>query len=222
MLYIIATPIGNLEDITMRALRILGEVDFILAEDTRVTRKLLNHYEIKTKTISFHEHSKPEIYEKIAENLSEGKSFALVTDAGTPGVSDPGAKLVNYVRANLPEIKIEPIPGASALTTLLSVSGILEQNYKFIGFIPKKKGRQTFFENLAHETESGTRIIFFESGHRIMKMAESLNDYYPDHEIIVGKELTKIHEDVMIGKPAEIFARLEEKDKTKGEFVVIF
>ncbi len=219
ILYIVATPIGNLEDITLRALRILKEVDFILSEDTRVTKKLLNHFEITGQLISFHEYSEKTKFEKILNLLQEGKKIALVTDAGTPAISDPGAYLVKEIRENLPEVKIIPIPGASALITLLSVAGAEKKEFTFLGFPPHKKGRKTFFEKVA---QSDRPIIFYESTHRIIKALESLQEECPDRKVILGKELTKIYEEVILGKPFEIleYFSLYPK-KIKGEFVVL-
>jgi 16S rRNA (cytidine1402-2'-O)-methyltransferase len=228
-LYIIATPIGNLEDITLRALRILKEVDFVLSEDTRVTGKLLKHFEIDVKTFSFHEHSNPEVYEKIAEQLQEGKNIALVTDAGTPGISDPGSRLINFLQEkfdieNFSEndfVNIIPIPGASSLVTAISVSGINGSEFYFAGFAPKKKGRQTFFKNLQQKCTDDNAVIFFESGHRIEKTLNEILEYYPESKVVLSKELTKIHENIVSGTPQKVLDFIKEKDRTKGEFVVI-
>ena len=222
MLYIIGTPIGNLEDISMRALRILGEVDFILAEDTRVSRKLLNHFEIKTSVVSFHEHSKEGAYEKIFELLSEGKDLALITDAGMPGVSDPGSRLVSRIRGEMPEVKIESIPGPSAVTSAISIAGIPMTEFYFAGFAPHKKGRQTFFKNIREKIKDGQAFIFFESPHRVIKAVESLKEFLPEINVVIAKELTKIHEEIITGNPEKVLRFLEENpDKVKGEFVVI-
>jgi len=148
MLYIVATPIGNLEDITLRALRILKEVDLVLCEDTRETGKLLHHYEIKKPLKSFHAQSKLSRIDDIIEILREGKSLALVTDAGTPAISDPGSFLIQKIKEELPETKIVPIPGASALTAAFSASGITGGEFTFLGFLPHKKGRETLFKEI--------------------------------------------------------------------------
>ena len=164
MLYIVGTPIGNLEDISLRALRILGEVDFILCEDTRVSRKLLTHYKIKTPTISFHEHSRSGKIEYILNLLAAGKDLALITDAGTPGISDPGGKLVQAVVERFGDsIKIEAIPGPSAVTAALSISGIPTDKFVFLGFLPHKKGRAAFLEKVA---ASEYPVVIYESKHR--------------------------------------------------------
>ena len=211
-LYIVATPIGNLEDITLRALRILKEVDLILCEDTRVTINLLNHYEIKTPTLSYHQHSGIVKSEKILEALSQGKQVALVTDAGTPGVSDPGGKLV--AEALLENHEIEAIPGASALTATISVSGIPMDKFTFLGFLPHKKGRQTLLKKIV---ESEYPVVLYESVHRIEKL---LNELPSEDQIVLARELTKKFETVYRGTVTEVLQMLQA-DKVKGEFVVI-
>jgi len=229
MLYIVGTPIGNLEDITQRALRVLSGVDFILAEDTRVIRKLLNHFDISTPTISFHEHSKEKAYLKVLDLLEEGKELALVTDAGMPAISDPGSKLVARVVHDLPEIKIESVPGPSSVTTALSISGISATKFFFAGFAPNKKGRQTFFKeipvvlsNLKSKRKDLVAFIFFESPHRVIKALQSLEEFCPQENVVIAKEITKIHEEVISGKPSEILEFFSKHpDKIKGEFVVI-
>lgn len=218
-LYVTATPIGNLEDVTLRALRILKEVDFILCEDTRVTKKLLNHYEINTPTISYHSHSKLSKVDKIFELLKEGKNLALVSDAGTPAISDPGSQLIKQIREELPEVKIEVLPGASALTSAFSISGILGGTFTFLGFLPHKKGRETLFKKIASEKET---FVFYESPHRILKTLESLKKFSPNKEVTIARELTKIHEEVLKGTPKELTEIFELKpEKVRGEFVVI-
>lgn len=218
-LYVTATPIGNLEDITLRALRILKEVDFILCEDTRVTKKLLNHYEINTPTISYHSHSKLSKVDKIFELLKDGKNLALVSDAGTPAISDPGSQLIKKIREDLPDIKIETIPGASALTSAFSISGILGGDFTFLGFLPHKKGRETLFKEIA---EGDRTFVFYESTHRILKTIDSLIKFCPDKKVFVAKELTKIFEEMVIGSPEEVKDYFEKHpDKVKGEFVVM-
>ena len=173
MLYIVGTPIGNLEDISLRALRILGEVDFILCEDTRVTKKLLEHYKIKTPVISYHQHSDFSKTNYILGLLGEGKDLALVSDAGTPGISDPGGKLVQAVLERFGEdMKIESVPGPSAVTAALSISGIPTDKFIFLGFPPHKKGRQTFLKKII---ESNYPVVVYESKHRIIKFLEELN-----------------------------------------------
>ncbi|MEI8360696.1 MAG: 16S rRNA (cytidine(1402)-2'-O)-methyltransferase [bacterium] len=173
-LYIVATPIGNLEDLTMRALRILGEVDFILCEDTRVTGVLLKHYKIETRMISYHQHSDDRKVAEILDILASGKNVALVTDAGTPGISDPGGKLVAAVIERFgDDIKVESVPGASAVTAALSISGIAADKFFFLGFPPHKKGRQTFIRKII---ESEYPVVVYESKHRIIKFLEELRE----------------------------------------------
>jgi 16S rRNA (cytidine1402-2'-O)-methyltransferase len=222
-LSIVATPIGNLEDITLRAIRILKESDVILCEDTRKTRGLLDKYEIKTKMESYSSDdlSKGEMSGKlnrIIESLENGFNISLVTDAGTPGVSDPGALLVSRIIEVLPEVKIEAIPGASALTAFLSVAGMPVASFHFLGFLPHKKGRETLFKEML---ESEKTTIFFESSHRIMKTLESLNEKMPDRKIVVGRELTKIYEEVVRGEVKQVFEFFKNnEEKIRGEFVV--
>lgn len=216
-LYIIATPIGNLEDITLRALRVLKEVDLILCEDTRQTKKLLNKYEINTPSISYHQHSKLDKINKIIDLLEHNNNLALVSDAGTPGISDPGNKLIEHLVKNNIAVKIIPIPGPSAVISALSISGFPTDNFIFLGFVPHKKGRQTFFKNLAEEKRT---VAFYESPHRIIKTLESLKEYIPEKEVAVCRELTKIYETIYRGKPNEIAKKIAS-DKVKGEFVVL-
>lgn len=218
-LSVVATPIGNLEDITLRALRILREVDYVLCEDTRVTGKLLARHEIKAQMKRYDAHASEHVHEEILADLASGKHLALVSDAGTPGVSDPGVFLVARVRAESPDTVIEAIPGASAVTAAFSIAGIGGNQFAFLGFIPQKKGRQTFFEHLSSFEYP---VMFFESTHRIMKTLESLATYVPTATLHIGRELTKMHEEMLIGTPQEIFAILEaEPVRQKGEFVVI-
>ncbi len=219
-LYIVATPIGNLEDITLRALRILKEVDVILCEDTRTTKKLLSKYDINTKTMSYHAHSTVGKESAIVRMLSEGKNLALVSDAGTPCISDPGVLLVQNTREILgDDIKIVPIPGASALVTALSASGISTAEFIFLGFLPHKKGRETLFKEIAI---SKRVMVFYESTHRILKTLESLNKYSPNVTVVIGRELTKQFEEFVRGTPNELLEYFTvNNDKQRGEFVVI-
>ena len=216
-LYIIATPIGNLEDITLRALRVLKEVNLILCEDTRQTKKLLSKYEINTPTMSYHQHSKLNKINKIADLLECGKNLALVSDAGTPGISDPGNKLIEYLIDSKINVEIMPIPGPSAVISALSISGFPTDNFVFLGFVPHKKGRQTFFENLSKEKRTAA---FYESPHRIIKTLESLKKYVPEKNIVVCRELTKIYETIYRGKPDEVAKKIAP-EQVKGEFVLI-
>lgn len=220
-LYIIGTPIGNLEDITLRALRILKEVDLVLCEDTRVTKRLLSKYEISTPTMSYHAQSKLSKVDKILELLAEGKNLALVSDAGTPCISDPGVLLVSQVREKFgEEVLIVPIPGPSALITALSAVGISVAEFTFLGFLPHKKGRETLFKEIA---ESNRVMAFYESTHRIEKALESLEKFCgSDRRVIVARELTKIYEEFVRGTVAEVRAHYKQnQDRVRGEFVVI-
>ena len=217
MLYIIATPIGNLSDITFRALEILKSVDIVLAEDTRVSKKLFNYYDIDTKLISWHQHSSEKDFDKLSKYFAGGEDIALITDAGSPGISDPGGKLIELVLANFPDTKITAIPGASALTTMISVAGIPMDKFLFLGFLPHKKGRQTLITEIK---DSKRPVIFFESVHRILKVLEELSDC--DKQLIVGRELTKKFETIYRGTAKEILEKLSnDKSQQKGEFVVI-
>lgn len=220
-LYIVATPIGNLEDISLRALRILKEVDVIFAEDTRVTGKLLNHFDVDTQLKRYDEHSHDKQKGKILNYLQNGQDVALVSDAGTPGISDPGARLVSFIRDQAGDrIKIVPIPGPSSITTALSVAGLSSDSFCFWGYVPHKKGRQTFFQNLA---EVDNIVVFFESPHRLMKTLLSLSENLsPKRRIVIAKELTKVHEEIVSGSSAEVLKYFDDyPDKKQGEFVLI-
>lgn len=231
-LSIIATPIGNLEDITLRALKVLADADIILCEDTRMTKKLLDRHEIKKQTLSYHAHSKLSRVDEIIKFLKDGERLALVSDAGTPGISDPGSELVKKVRQELAneirsgEVKIEAIPGPSALTSALSIAGVPCADFIFLGFLPHKKGRETLFKEIA---TSERTMVFYESPHRIMKTLESLlehlngnGDDTSPRRVTVCRELTKIFEEVVQGTSKEVKDYFEEHpDKVRGEFVVM-
>ena len=224
ILYIVATPIGNLKDITFRALQILKEVDLILCEDTRVTKKLLNFYNIKTKTLSFHQHSKLKKINYILDLLKKGKNLALVSDAGTPGISDPGNKLVKKVVESLSnQVKIIPVPGPSAVTAAVSISGFPMDKFLFLGFPPTKRKRKKFFKKVI---ESKYPVIFYESPYRILKTLSEIRKLLICHgrinkyQVIVCRELTKKFETTYRGKIDEVIEKIK-KDKIKGEFVVI-
>jgi len=225
-IYVVATPIGNLNDMTFRAVEILKKVNYILAEDTRVTRKLLNHFEIETKLVSFHEYSDEKKYEKIFDLLKEGSELALVCDAGTPAISDPGYFLIQQIKQNLPEVKVVPIPGPSAITTLVSVSGVNAKEFTFLGFPPHKKGRKTFFENLIIESKKRP-VVFYESKHRIVRALESLKENIEqnpglERKITIGRELTKTFEEIVSGSAGEMLDFfVNNPEKIKGEFVII-
>lgn len=218
ILSVVATPIGNLEDMTHRAVRILSEADYILCEDTRVTGKILSHYNISTPLKRYDAHASERVHEQVLEDLEAGKRIALVSDAGTPGVSDPGVLLIQ--RARGAGARIDAIPGPSAVTAAISIAGFTGNQFTFLGFVPQKKGRQTFYERLAtieHPT------LFFESTHRIMKTLESLVEYVPTNwHVSVARELTKMHEEFVSGTPAEMLAYFtEHTEHQRGEFVVI-
>jgi len=219
-LYIVATPIGNLEDITLRALRILGEVDYVLCEDTRTTQVLLNKYNIKTKTMSYHAHSTLNKESVIINLLKNGKNLALVSDAGTPCISDPGVMLVSHAKKELgEEIRVVPIPGPSALVTALSASGVSSAEFVFLGFLPHKKGRETLFREISHSKKV---VVFYESTHRIMKTLSSLHEHAPEFKVLICRELTKQFEQFVGGTPSEILQYFTiNEDKQRGEFVVI-
>lgn len=223
-LYVVATPIGNLEDMTYRAIRILSEVDVILCEDTRVTRKLLAHYAIDTPTESYHAHSSLDKANKILDMIEDGRTYALVSDAGTPTISDPGVKLIHdaYERFGT-DIDIISIPGATALITALSSTGFMGNQFQFLGFLPHKKGRKKIFD---HIFQSKTISIFYESPHRLMKTLETLqSDYDPDHRetrMCVARELTKMYEQKVIGTISEVYTYFKDHpEKIKGECVVV-
>ncbi len=219
-LYIVATPIGNMEDITLRAIRVLKEVDYILCEDTRTTQNLLNKYEIKTKTMSYHAHSTEGKEITIINLLRAGKNLAMVSDAGTPCISDPGVMLVSNIRKEFGnEARVSPIPGPNALISALSACGISSAEFTFLGFLPHKKGRTKIFNEIK---ESKKVIVFYESTHRILKTLDSLNNYVPKFKVVLAREITKQFEEFISGEANEILTHLKEnKIKQKGEFVVI-
>ncbi len=205
---VVATPIGNLEDITLRALRVLNEADAVACEDTRVTKKLLSHFDIHTPVVTL---------PKISTLLAQGKHVALVSDAGTPGVSDPGQEIVSNARDD--GAHVEAIPGASALAAALSVCGLRAATFTFYGFLPLKKGRQTLFAEIAASERAS---VFYESPHRIMKTLEALAESISERRIGVYRELTKLYEEHRVGAAAEVLEYFKEnEEKQRGEFVVI-
>ncbi len=217
-LYVVATPIGNLEDISKRALRILSEVDLILCEDTRVTKRLLDHYEIKTPTLSYHQHSELKKVEDIIQLLKEGKNLALVSDAGTPGVSDPGNRLVESAIKELDDkIITVPIPGPSAVTAIASISGFPVDKFVFLGFPPAKKKRNKFFKEAV---DSKYPVILYESPYRILKTLADLTAVDSNLRLVVCRELTKKFETIYRGTVGEVLEKLR-KEKIRGEFVII-
>ncbi|BCW96459.1 MAG: 16S rRNA (cytidine(1402)-2'-O)-methyltransferase [Fimbriimonadales bacterium] len=215
VLYVVATPIGNLGDITLRALETLKSVDLIAAEDTRHTKKLLLHYGIQTPLASFHQHSGAGRIEQLVRRLLQGESIALVTDAGTPGISDPGGALVEA--AHTAGVRVVPIPGASALTALLSVSGLPAHRFRFEGFPPRKSGaRQRFFESLR---DADAPVVFFESPHRLLATLQTAHDALGDCTVVVGRELTKQFEEVFRGTLSAAIAHWQAT-APRGEFVI--
>ena len=218
-LYIVATPVGNMEDITLRAMRVLGEADIVLAEDTRVTGKLLARHGIEAKMKSYHQRSSERVAEEIVELLREGKTLALVTDAGTPGIADPGNELIARIVRELPEARIEPVPGASSLSAALSVCGFPTNEFVFLGFLPHKKGRQTLLNEIM---ETKRTLVIFESPHRIGKLLSELNERMPERPAAIFREITKLHESAYRGSVAELRELYEQKSiLEKGEFVVV-
>ncbi len=220
LLTIVSTPIGNLEDITLRALRILKEADYIACEDTRVTGQLLGYYDIENggRLLSFHSHSGFSKMERIIELLKDGKHVALVSDAGTPGISDPGFVLIR--RAVEEGIVIVPVPWASAVLSALVASGIDCHQYLYLGFLPVKKWRQTMLRSLINKQYT---VVVYESVHRIEKTLEELGEYLgPDHHIVVGREITKKFEEFKRGTIAEVREYYQWEGKVKGEFVLVF
>ena len=222
--FVVATPIGNMGDITLRAIETLKSVVLILCEDTRETKKILNKYEIKTPTMSYHAQSKLAKVDKIFELLEEGKNLALVSDAGTPTISDPGAMLVSKIKEThfSHGVNVIPIPGPTALITALSASGLPTHEFTFLGFLPHKKGRETLFKEIA---EAKRTMIFYESPHRILKTLESLVKFCPKEnqkKVCIARELTKIYEEFKTGSPEEILEYYNQNpDKQRGEFTVI-
>ena len=219
--YVVATPIGNMGDITLRAIETLKNVDLILCEDTRETKKILNKYRINKETMSYHTQSKLSKIDKIFELLEERKDLALVSDAGTPGISDPGAMLVSKIKEKFSsdEVQVIPIPGASAVITALSASGLPTHEFTFLGFLPHKKGRETLFKEIA---ETKRTMVFYESPHRILKTLESLARFCPNTKVCIARELTKIYEEFKTGSPSELLEYLTKNPtKQKGEFTVI-
>lgn len=216
--YLVATPIGNLEDITLRAIRILKEVDVVLCEDTRTTGVLFERYNITTKRIPYNDENAKKMESAVRSLLEEGKSLALVSDAGTPGVSDPGRSLLSLVRTAFPKIPITAIPGASALTTALSLSG-WSGAVTYVGFLPHKKGRHTALCAIQARSEA---TLLFESPHRIEKALKELKDILPERRLWVFRELTKKFETVLSGTPDELLQHYaQHPDQVRGEFVVL-
>ena len=214
-LYIVATPIGNLKDFTFRAIDTLKEVDFVFAEDTRNSIQLMKHYNIETKIDSYHEHNNVQKIPKIINLLNEGNNIGLISDAGTPTISDPGYKLI---RACIDEkIDVIPIPGASAVTAALSASGLPSDSFFFLGFLPQKKGRK---KKISFLKSLDNTIIIFESPHRLLKTLKELHDELGERPVVVARELTKLYEEIIRGNFDSIIEYFESK-KVKGEIVII-
>lgn len=215
VLYVVATPIGNLEDITLRALKVLKLVRLVAAEDTRRSGILLRHFGIETSILSVHEHNERARVDRVVAHLSKGESVALVTDAGTPGISDPGAALVSAIRKA--GFRIEPIPGASAVAAAVSASGITSQGFTFLGFPPiRSKDRKRWFEDL-RSASSDRLVVFFEAPHKVRKTLEELS-LLVKRPIIIGRELTKLHEEFVEGLPDQLLDRFQEP---QGEFTIL-
>ena len=213
-LYLVATPIGNLEDITLRALRVLREVDIIAAEDTRYTLGLLNHFEISKPLISYYKQNESTKSEILVERLLEGKNIAVVSDAGTPGISDPGEQIVKAAIEN--DIEVKQIPGACAMVNALIASGMSTREFSFIGFLSAlKKDRKYKLEDIKYETRT---LIFYEAPHKLKNTLEDMLEILGDRNIVLARELTKIYEEFIRGKISEIIQRMDE---VKGEFVII-
>ncbi|MBT6965709.1 MAG: 16S rRNA (cytidine(1402)-2'-O)-methyltransferase [Flavobacteriales bacterium] len=215
-LYLIPTPIGNLEDITLRALRILKEVNIVLAEDTRISRKLFSHYDIDANLAPFHMHNEHKVLQKWIDRIKSGETIALVSDAGTPAISDPGFLLVRECVKN--DIEVDCLPGATAFVPALVNSGLPSDKFVFEGFLPVKKGRQTRLKLLSEEERT---IVFYESPHRIVKTLSLFSEYFgEDRKVSVSREISKMFEETKRGSAKEVMEYFEQK-KPKGEFVII-
>lgn len=215
-LYVVSTPIGNLEDITLRALKVLKEADLIACEDTRRTGKLLRHYEIDKKLVSFHSYNQNKALRPLLELLSEGKNLVLVSDGGTPGISDPGAPLVNLAREE--DIPVVPVPGPSALSALLSVAGAPVAGMSFGGFLSPKGGKRR--KRLQELLSRDGGLVLFESPHRIVKLLEDLRQIAPEKSILLGREMTKLHEEFLEGNADQLLTELTGRAKILGEFTL--
>jgi len=215
-LYIIPTPIGNLEDITLRALRLLKEVDLVLAEDTRTSKKLFSHYDIQTPLASFHMHNEHKVLAKYIDRIKSGETFALISDAGTPAISDPGFLLVRECVKN--KIEVDCLPGATAFVPALVNSGLPNEKFVFEGFLPVKKGRQTRLKLLVDESRT---MVFYESPHRVIKTISQFAEYFgEERKASVSREISKMFEETIRGTMSELTEHFENK-KPKGEFVII-
>jgi 16S rRNA (cytidine1402-2'-O)-methyltransferase len=216
-LYLIATPIGNLEDITHRAVRLLGEVELIACEDTRHTKKLLNHYGIGTRTISYHEHNERERSRDLIERLKSGADVAVVSDAGTPGISDPGFRLARIAIAS--GVPVVPVPGASALISALVASGLPTDEFFFCGFLPARSGARR--ARLAELRSLPATLIFYEGPHRIAATLKDALEILGERQAVVARELTKMHEEIARGSLSELAARFSSPESARGEMVLM-
>jgi 16S rRNA (cytidine1402-2'-O)-methyltransferase len=215
-LYVVATPIGNLEDITLRALRLLKEVDLIAAEDTRHTRILLDHYGIRTPLTSYHEHNEKTKARQLVQRLERGEDIALVSDAGTPAISDPGYRLV--IEAIRSDIRVTPIPGAAALTAVLSAGGLPTNQFVFEGFLPpKKQERRERLRSLCSETRT---LVCYEAPHRLMEALGDIAEIFGDREIVLAREVSKLHEEFLRGRLSEVIRQISQRE-IKGEVTLL-
>lgn len=216
MLYLVPTPVGNLEDITMRALRVLREADLILAEDTRTSGLLLKHFDIRKPMLSYHKFNEHQTVERIVERLLAGETIAVVSDAGTPGISDPGFLVTREaIRAG---VEVSCLPGPTAVVPALVASGLPCDRFCFEGFLPQKKGRQTRIAALAEETRT---MVFYESPHRVVKtLQQFVETFGPDRPVAVCREISKVHEDIVRGSLADVLAHFQEHEP-RGEFVIV-
>lgn len=216
-LYIVSTPIGNLDDITFRAIKILKEVDLIACEDTRTTKKLLSRFQIQKELTSYHEHNEVEKAAELLSVLKEGKSIALVSDAGTPGISDPGYRIVKLASEN--GVQVIPVPGASAALAALSVSGLPTSSFTFLGFLPKQNKKLTeYLETIKDRPET---LIFYESPKRVIKTLEVISEVFGERNVSVSREITKMYEETLRGALPEVISNLKSRDTIKGEIVLI-
>jgi 16S rRNA (cytidine1402-2'-O)-methyltransferase len=217
-LYVVGTPIGNLEDITLRALRVLREADLIACEDTRQTQKLLQHHGVSTRTTSYHEHNEAEQADVLVAKLKAGESVALVSDAGTPGISDPGYRVIN--RAIEQNIPVVPVPGAAAFLCALAASGLATDSFQFGGFLPAKSGQRRLVLEKTLRAES--TIAFYEAPHRIVESLEDVIDVLgAQRRVVVAREVTKIHEEFLRGSAADVLGQLRERGDVKGEITLL-
>src|SRR6266436_4929173 len=217
-LYLVATPIGNLEDITLRALRVLKEVDLIACEDTRQTQKLLSHYGIQTRTVSYHEHNEMTKAAELMVDLESGAKIALVTDAGMPGISDPGFRLIALaIRHHVPVV---PIPGASAFLAALVASGLPTDSFRFSGFLPAKRGeRRTLLEGIR---DSARTVVFYEAPHRLLETVEDVVEVLgAERHVVVAREITKIHEEFLRGRAGDLLKQFKSRGDVKGEITLL-